>query len=581
MKRRSRRKLSVEISALTILSSVCAVLILGSALIMMFMFFFSQQAKVNMQYYLSSTLQQFDDKIGYIKDGAISIRHNVVLDAFFHEEQYQEKEVQTQLTYCFDLFSQRNIVGQNTPIVEHVYLFNNKDDFVRSSYYPTTLAAMQQIDAKYKQLQQEFSRITNQYYCYPREDQTDICFRVLDDDMKTAGICIVSMRNTAIAEVFSGIEKYKNSCWLVSDSHGITICGVGNPTQMRQLTWISPDDSDLIKLDGYRALYSTLKSGFGMKAAIAIEQSNIYAALQPMVVSFVLVLIIVLAVVTALVFAVSYKLTKPLKQMAEEIGAFAQEDLTMRMGDCSIQEFYDISMVLNEMVERIDRLVTQVYEKELLATRAQMKFLQAQINPHFQFNILAMLSVKARLSGNEELYQGLRAFSKLIQGKIFREKEIKIPLAEEMELVEFYLYLQKSRFQDKISYEVIYGSEDVKNCLIPRLFIEPLVENAVSHGLEPKIGNGHIRIEVYEQADKLHIIVEDDGVGFDPETQKQDKLEKSDHTSTGLANTKRLLEILYKDAHEMTVQGAQGQGVRVEFVLPVERSRGNVESYRS
>ncbi len=67
------------------------------------------------------------------------------------------------------------------------------------------------------------------------------------------------------------------------------------------------------------------------------------------------------------------------------------------------------------------------------------------------------------MQGNEELYQNLRAFSKLMQGKIFREKEIKIPLADEIELVEFYLMLQNSRYQDKISYEIHYEKEDVKN----------------------------------------------------------------------------------------------------------------------
>lgn len=73
-----------------------------------------------------------------------------------------------------------------------------------------------------------------------------------------------------------------------------------------------------------------------------------------------------------------------------------------------------------------------------------------------------------------------------MQGKIFREKEIKIKVKEELEIVQFYLYLQKSRYQDKLSYEVMLENPDIENNLIPRLLIEPLVENAVSHGLEPK-----------------------------------------------------------------------------------------------
>ena len=112
------------------------------------------------------------------------------------------------------------------------------------------------------------------------------------------------------------------------------------------------------------------------------------------------------------------------------------------MEDYPIQEFHDMSVVFNEMADRIEYLITQVYEKQLLVTQAQVKFLQAQINPHFQYNILAMLSIRAKMAGNEELYQYLQAFSKLMQGKIFRGKEIKIPVSAEMEIVDFYLLLQ-------------------------------------------------------------------------------------------------------------------------------------------
>ena len=82
------------------------------------------------------------------------------------------------------------------------------------------------------------------------------------------------------------------------------------------------------------------------------------------------------------------------------------------------------------MADRIEYLITEVYEKQLLATQSQVKYLQSQLNPHFQFNILAMLSLKAKMAGNEELYESLNAFSKLMQGKIFREKEIKIKVRE-------------------------------------------------------------------------------------------------------------------------------------------------------
>jgi sensor histidine kinase YesM len=306
-----------------------------------------------------------------------------------------------------------------------------------------------------------------------------------------------------------------------------------------------------------------------MGASVSIGYYNIFTILGPALMSIVIALILVLALSPMFALRVGRRFLKPFENMAEEIQAFGEENLNARMQDFDIQEFHDISVVFNGMADHIEYLITQVYEKQLLATESQVKFLQAQIQPHFQFNILAMLSVKAKLADNEELYQLTNAFSKLIQGKIFREKEIKITLADEMELVEFYLFLQKGRYNEKLNYSIYYGKDDVKECLIPRLLIEPLVENAVSHGLEPKSGVGHIDIQIFCQDGQLHVMVRDDGVGF--EIGKVEQKNESEHTHTGIANTKRLLEILYKGNYQMHVDGQAGKGTCVEIILPEER----------
>ena len=119
-----------------------------------------------------------------------------------------------------------------------------------------------------------------------------------------------------------------------------------------------------------------------------------------------------------MMLGISFRFTRPLKTLADNLQAFGKKDLDVRMEDSSISEIHEISVIFNEMAERIQYLIEQVYEKQLLAARSQTKYLQAQINPHFQFNILAMFSIRARLAGDEELYRGLQAFSGLMRGKI-------------------------------------------------------------------------------------------------------------------------------------------------------------------
>ena len=171
---------------------------------------------------------------------------------------------------------------------------------------------------------------------------------------------------------------------------------------------------------------------------------------------------------------------------------FGEEQFDIRMDDFQIQEFHDISVVFNEMADKIQHLILEVYEKELTATRLQVKYLQAQITPHFQFNILSMLSLKAKLAGNEELYQCLRAFSEFGERKNFPKKGDYDSSGRGTGVSGILSISSNSRFQDKITYEIICPEEKVKENLIPRLLIEPLVENAVSHGLEPKQGSGKV-----------------------------------------------------------------------------------------
>ena len=120
-------------------------------------------------------------------------------------------------------------------------------------------------------------------------------------------------------------------------------------------------------------------------------------------------------------------------------------------------EMMALSDSFGDMVVRIQELMTRVRSEEVALRKTELRALQAQINPHFMFNILAMISMKAGLCGNTEIQKLLSAFSKLLQGKIFRSGEILIPLSEELELVEFYLYLQSNRFSGKINYEIQCG----------------------------------------------------------------------------------------------------------------------------
>ena len=567
-----------ELTFLMILTSVCTLLSVCAAVFYVFFSFFFQKTQEDIEYVLRYTSQQYEAHMQFIEDSVIAIRHNTVLDDFFQKEEYDLEKIEPQLSYSMELFSERNMVERQLPFVTGIYLFNNGNECIYEHYYATTLAAGREQKRKYENMQQEFKSTSDQYACLSDKDELNIFFRIYDENMREKGIGVVQISQSAVAKVLETVQLYHNGGWAVLDKNDQLLASEGAQELVKKLqtsenSWNGTKDLAGTKVIGYGN-----SCGFGVRTVISVGYGNIFSILKPTLFIVLVGLIVVLGIAFLVAYAISYRFTKPVTRMIQSIQAFGKPDLNARMEDSSIQEFHDMGIVFNEMADRIEYLITQVYEKEIVAARSQVKYLQSQINPHFQFNILAMLSLKAKMAGNEEVYDGLNAFSRLMQGKIFREKEIKIKVKEELEIVQFYLYLQKSRYQDKLSYEVKLEDEKIGEDLIPRLLIEPLVENAVSHGLEPKREKGNLQVLLYER-EMLYIWVKDDGVGVcRNQTKAEENKEKTPHTHVGWENTKKMLRILYGDHYKFQVWSEPGKGTEIEIAVPIERGGNYVES---
>lgn len=579
--RKEMTSLMLRTSAFTLLSAVLAILYV-------FFSFFFQKTQEDIEYVLKSTTQQYQSHMQFIADGAISIRHNILLDDFFENNGFDRKVVEEQLSYSMELFADRNRVNQQLPFVTSLYLFNNNDQCINEHYYATTLAFEMEEENKYRSMQRWFKADGNRYASVTDEENLNVLFRIYDDEMEEKGIGIAQISLEAIDAVFENVNNYKAGSWMLLSGNDFLLFPEEKAERMYKLSKTEAVWSGRRNIGGEEVIGYADVCGFDIRLITTADQSNIFSILRPTLIIFLIGLGIVLALTFIVAYGVSYRFTKPVTKMISSIQAFGKQELNARIEDSSIQEFHDIGTVFNEMADRIEYLITEVYEKQLIATQSKVKYLQSQINPHFQFNILAMLSLKAKMAGNEELYQSLNAFSKLMQGKIFREKEIKIKVKEELDIVKFYLLLQKERYQEKLSYDIYVEEDRIYEDMIPRLLIEPLVENAVSHGLEPKKEKGSIVVRLYEEftekenrSSMLHICVEDNGVGMGEKeigVNTQDEPYKVEHTHTGFENAKRMLQILYGDNYEFKIWSEKGKGTKIEIIIPVERGINYVES---
>ena len=588
VKEKKKYTLRKEMTSLMLRTSACTLLSAVLAILYVFFSFFFQKTQEDIEYVLKSTTQQYQSHMQFIADGAISIRHNILLNDFFENNGFDREVVEEQLSYSMELFADRNRVNQQLPFVTSLYLFNNNDQCINEHYYATTLAFEMEEENKYRSMQRWFKADGNRYASVTDKENLNVLFRIYDDDMEEKGIGIAQISLEAIDSVFENVNNYKAGSWMLLSGNDLMLFPEEKAERMYKLSKTEAVWSGRRNIGGEKVIGYADVCGFDIRLITTVDQSNIFSILRPTLIIFLIGLGIVLALTFIVAYGVSYRFTKPVTKMISSIQAFGKQELNARIEDSSIQEFHDIGTVFNEMADRIEYLITEVYEKQLIATQSKVKYLQSQINPHFQFNILAMLSLKAKMAGNEELYQSLNAFSKLMQGKIFREKEIKIKVKEELDIVKFYLLLQKERYQEKLSYDIYVEDDRIYEDMIPRLLIEPLVENAVSHGLEPQKEKGSIVVRLYEEfiekenrSSMLHICVEDNGVGMgekEIEVNTQDEPYKVEHTHTGFENAKRMLQILYGDNYEFKIWSEKGKGTKIEIIIPVERGINYVES---
>jgi signal transduction histidine kinase len=199
---------------------------------------------------------------------------------------------------------------------------------------------------------------------------------------------------------------------------------------------------------------------------------------------------------------------------------------------------------------------------EARLTSAKLQALRMQINPHFLFNTLnsiaALVYVNPRAA--DEMLGDL---SELLRRSLDSMEEQEIPLAQELEFIGAYLGIQQKRFGERLRLEQSVPDE-LMTALVPALILQPLVENAIRHGIEPRRGPGLISLEAKQEAKHLHLIVRDDGRGL-PGAD----LNGSGRRGIGLANTKARLQGLYGQDHSFSFAKAEPQGCRVDIHLPL------------
>lgn len=318
-------------------------------------------------------------------------------------------------------------------------------------------------------------------------------------------------------------------------------------------------------------------SGTGLNFIAGIPKNQVLATLSDSMRNYIVITVII---IIASIFAgiiLSLRFTRFIRDLLSVINRVKVGDYEIKMPAYSDSELKLLSDTFNNMTYEIKYLINQVYEKQLLLKETEFKFLQSQMNPHFLFNTLITIGYKARLSKDENIYKMVTSLTQLLQAGIYTNSEAKVPIRQELEFIKFYLYLQKMRFEDKLEYNIYISDEAILDLVLPKLSIEPIVENAVVHGLEEKIGKGTVEISIYQRNDSIYIEVTDDGNGFKCDSINLDdnetiSMRKNGHNNIGLINTHKRIKLMYGDQYGIHIESHISEGSKVTVHIPEDRS---------
>lgn len=313
---------------------------------------------------------------------------------------------------------------------------------------------------------------------------------------------------------------------------------------------------------------------FGHCFQIKKEKSEVLTDLNEIRFFLAVILLLVFGAGSLVIIALTRAMYEPLGRLTKTMELVSSGELEERVEITTNDEIGILSKDFNDMLNHIEDLIQKLVQEELLKKDAELEALQYQITPHFMYNTLNSIKYAALLKGEAEIGGLVEDFVELLQASI-RKKGKFITVSEEVHLVENYLNLQRMRYEEPILVE--YRIEaDTRNCFLPRLMFQPLVENAILHGLDLKNGKNRILIGGRIEGGSLFLWVQDNGRGMSEEqigqllNSKGEK--KSGLSGIGVANVKQRLELYYGAAGGITCESSP-EGTKVCMFLPAYQNR--------
>ena len=286
----------------------------------------------------------------------------------------------------------------------------------------------------------------------------------------------------------------------------------------------------------------------------------------------VLLLIAMIIIIVILSRRLSQRITQPITELCDMTEKFAGGDFTVSYHTNSNDEMETLAESFNSMVKEIETLIDDIHREQENAKDAELRLLQEQINPHFLYNTLDAIIWMTESGENKKAIQIIQELSSFFRISLSKGQS-EITISNEKEHVRSYLEIQHYRYQDILEYEINFD-EAILEYHIQKLTLQPIVENALYHGIKNKRGMGKISVTGTMDGNDIVFTVEDNGIGMKPEELDElrdlisGRVVKDDAKGFGMANVEKRLEMLYGARYGMTVESEYTKGTKVTVRIP-------------
>ncbi|MFD2368547.1 sensor histidine kinase [Brevibacillus sp. GCM10020057] len=277
----------------------------------------------------------------------------------------------------------------------------------------------------------------------------------------------------------------------------------------------------------------------------------------------------VFVIVLFLLSYISAKISRPIKMLERSMERVEQGDFTVNEPIRGCHEVEQLSARFHLMMAKVRELMNQIIQEQEAKRKSELEVLQAQIHPHFLYNTLNSVVRMVGIGKNEDVITTITSLSKLFRISLSRGKSI-ITVQEEIEHVRNYLIIQKMRYKQKFEYE-IEAREDVLACKTLKLLLQPIVENAIYHGIEQMADPGHIRISASLCEGKLLFAVQDNGLGMPPHVREQvlaGGYKSEGGSGVGIQNVNERIRLTFGDEYGLEIESELEVGTTVNVWLP-------------